>query len=103
MNQLKYANFRLLLDSKANSVGVSKTDCVRHVLSGMYKLTLLSKEGFVGLKKLQERLAQDLEIDTRKAVNKALQDNPIVNPRDEEYIQEVRSFVRGEIRGRFHR
>ena len=23
--------------------------------------------------------------------------------KDEEYIQEVRSFVRGEIRGRFHR
>ncbi len=102
MNQMRYANFSKLLDTKAQSKGVKRSCYSEEVLSGMWKITILTKEGFAGLNKLNEP-AHDLELDTRKAVNKALQENPIVNPRDEEYLNEVREYVRSEISGMFHR
>lgn len=102
MNQMKYANFPTLLDTKAKSIGVTREHFSSDVISGMYRITILTKDGFSGLNKLNDT-AHDLELDTRKAVNKALQDNPIVNPRDEEYLNEVREYVRNEVSGLFRR
>lgn len=102
MNRMRYANFSTLLDSKANSVGVKRSSYGQSILSGMWKMTILTKEGFSGLNKLNET-AHELELDTRQAVNKALQENPIMNPRDEEYLNEVRDYVRSEVSGLFRR
>ncbi len=102
MNQMRYANFPTLLDSKATSAGVNRSTYGQSVLSGMWKITILTKEGFSGLNKLNET-AHELELDTRQAVNKALQENPIMNPRDEEYLSEVRDYVRNEVSGIFRR
>lgn len=102
MNQMKYANFPTLLSTAATSNGVNKKHFSSDIISGMYKITILTKEGFAGLNKLNEE-NQDLEFDTRQAVNRALQENPILLPRDEDYLREVREYVRSEVSGMFHR
>lgn len=102
MNQMRYANFPTLLNTGANSIGVKRTYFGQGVLSGMWKITILTKDGFAGLNKLNDA-AQELELDTRKAVNKVLQENTITNPQDDEYLNEVRNYVRSEVSGMFHR
>ena len=102
MNQMRYANFPTLLDSRASSTGVKRACFGQDILSGMWKITILTKEGFSGLNKLNTP-AQELELGTRQAVNRALQENPIMNPQDEEYLNEVRDYVRSEVSGMFRR
>lgn len=102
MNQMRYANFPTLLDSQASSRGVRRNPSSGELLSGTHMLTILAKEGFAGVNKIYET-AQELELGTRQAVNKVLQENPILNPRDEEYLQEVRAYVRSEVKGKFYR
>ena len=52
---------------------------------------------------MQEELSPKMDLDARRAVNKVLQENPIVNPREEEYLEEIRAYVREEARSVFHR
>lgn len=103
MNKIQYANFRTLLDSQAASVGIEKNNSVLDLSSGMWPLTVATKEGFAGVRKMHEETSSMVELDARKAVNRVLQENPIVNPHEEEYLDGVRSLVRDEIRKQFHR
>ena len=48
MNKIQYANFRTLLDSKAASIGIEKKDATLDLSSGMWPLTVATKEGFAG-------------------------------------------------------
>lgn len=103
MNRIQYANFRSLLDSKAISAGVEKNEYVLDLSSGMWPLTVATKEGFAGVRKMHEEKQSQMELDARKAVNKVLQENPIVNPREDEYLEEVRACARSEIQRQLHR
>ena len=103
MNKIQYANFRTLLDSKAASIGIEKKDATLDLSSGMWPLTVATKEGFAGVRRMQEELSPKMDLDARRDVNKVLQENPIVNPREEEYLEEIRAYVREEARSVFHR
>lgn len=51
MNNVKYVNFKFLLD---NTFNIITTDNYRRVFAGMYILTILVKDGFKGLRELEE-------------------------------------------------
>ncbi len=103
MNKIQYANFRTLLDSNANSTGIEKKATTLDLSSGMWPLTVATKEGFAGVRRMKEELSSKMDLDARRAVNKVLQENPIVNPKEEEYLEEIRAYVRNEVKGVFHR
>lgn len=73
MNNVRYANFRYLLDLE-KSVLIEE-NYYKQIFAGMYILTVLVKDGFSGLEELIEEENEALLIDIRKEVKRALNED----------------------------
>lgn len=97
MNQIRYVNFQALYSLGVNGNNVTRKNSNRSVFAGMWPLTVLTKEGFAGLKRLQEEEEDYSLAEIRKVVSKTLQQSPIRNPREEEYLDKLRNYVHQEV------
>lgn len=73
MNNIRYANFRNLLD--LDKVVLIEENYYKQVFAGMYTLTVLVKDGFSGLAELIEEENKALLMDIRKEVKRALSED----------------------------
>lgn len=73
MNNVKYANFRYLLDLE--NFTLIEENYYKSIFAGMYILMVLVKDGFAGLKELQEEEQAALLIDIKKEVKRALNED----------------------------
>ena len=73
MNNVRYANFRYLLDLE--KFVLIEENYYKQIFAGMYILTVLVKDGFSGLKELIEEENEALLIDIRKEVKRALNED----------------------------
>ena len=73
MNNVKYANFRYLLDLE--NFTLIEENYYKSIFAGMYILMVLVKDGFAGLKELQEEERASLLIDIKKEVKRALNED----------------------------
>lgn len=73
MNNIRYANFRNLLD--LDKAILIEENYYKQVFAGMYTLTVLVKDGFSGLAELIEEENKALLIDIKKEVKRALSED----------------------------
>lgn len=73
MNNIRYANFRYLLELKKYIL--IDENYYKQVFAGMYTLTVLVKDGFAGVKELEEEEEKALLIDIKKEVKRALNED----------------------------
>lgn len=73
MNNVRYANFRYLLDLE--KFVLIEENYYKQIFAGMYILTVLVKDGFSGLEELIEEENEALLIDIRKEVKRALNED----------------------------
>ena len=81
MNQVRYANLKLLFQMLGTPISFQKESKMVSVFAGMWTLTLLTKEGFSGYKKLQEEETEWLVEEAKKAVARALKEKNDENNR----------------------
>ncbi len=69
MNSIRYVNFPCLVSSRAVSSGVQHANPNKEVFAGMWLLTVVTKEGYSGYKRLRE---EDFRNQVKRAISKAL-------------------------------
>lgn len=73
MSNVRYANFRYLLN--LSDFILIEENYYKQIFAGMYTLTVLVKDGFAGLKELEEEEHEALLIDIKKEVKRALSED----------------------------